>query len=234
MLPRLRGYAVHVLTASGVVFAFLAAAELMATTPDPRRVFVWLLAAAVIDAVDGPLARLWQVKQWAPAVDGRVIDDVLDYLTFAFIPLMLIWRMDWLPQGYGWTVVVAMGASLLSFANRQAKDEAAGFFRGFPSYWNLYAFYAGLFSTLWSPWLSAITFWGFTVLTVAPIRVIYPNLAPRPWRGPVLVGTAVWLVVLCAMLPSYPRLPGWLVLLTLGHPVAYFALSAHLSTRSAG
>jgi phosphatidylcholine synthase len=33
---------------------------------------------------------------------------------------------------------------LLGFAHVGAKDEAAGYFRGFPSYWNIAAFYAGL------------------------------------------------------------------------------------------
>ena len=230
---RLRGYAAHCYTASGVVFAFLSAVELMhpGRDTDPRRVFVWLIAAAVVDATDGPIARAWRVRLWARAVDGRKIDDLLDYLTFVFLPLMLVWRMAWLPEGLGWTVVLAMAASLLGFAHRLAKDEQAGFFRGFPSYWNIYAFYAGLFSTAWSPWVSGLTLWGLTLLAVSPIRMIYPNLAPRPWRVPVLLATAGWLVLLCAMLPTYPDAGAWLVSVSLGYPAAYVALSGYLSRR---
>ena len=231
---RFRGYSVHVLTASGVAFAFVAAAELMRrdAPPDARWVFVWLLAAGAVDAIDGPLARAWHVKHWAPALDGRTIDDIVDYLTFTFVPLVLVWRMGWLPDGFGWTVAFAMIASLLGFAHCEAKDETGGFFRGFPSYWNLYAFYAGLFSTVWSEWLSAVTLWILTALTIAPIRMIYPNLAPRPWRTPVLAGTVLWLVLLGAMLPGYPEAAHWVVLVSLAYPVAYAVLSAHLSRRA--
>ena len=233
---RSRGYAAHAYTAAGVTFAFLAAVELMHPDrpPDPRWVFVWFVAATLVDATDGPLARAWHVKRWAPAVDGRVIDDLVDYLTFVFLPLMLVWRMAWLPHGIAWTVVIAMGASLLGFAHRGAKDERAGFFRGFPSYWNVYAFYAGVASTLWSPWPSAVALWGLTVLTVAPIRMVYPNRAPRPWRTPVLLGAGAWLALLCAMLPGYPEADAWLVALSLVYPLAYVALSGYLWARGPG
>jgi phosphatidylcholine synthase len=94
---RARAYAVHVLTASGVAAAFLAVAELFDDAPDERVVFVWLAVAVVIDAVDGPIARVWEVKRFAPDIDGRTIDDIVDYLTFTFIPLLLVWRMGWVP-----------------------------------------------------------------------------------------------------------------------------------------
>jgi phosphatidylcholine synthase len=95
---RLRAYSVHVYTALGVVFAFLAAAETCAPHPDPRWVFVWLTIAVLIDATDGPLARRWHVKSWAPRINGRTIDDIVDYLTFTFVPLLLVWRLQ---QGCG-------------------------------------------------------------------------------------------------------------------------------------
>jgi phosphatidylserine synthase len=129
-LTRAQAYAVHLLTASGVVAAFLAVAELFDDAPDERVVFAWLIVAVVIDAVDGPLARAWDVKRFAPDIDGRTIDDIVDYLTFTFIPLLLVWRMGWVPSAPGllgavW-IVPALLASLLGFANVGAKDEAAG------------------------------------------------------------------------------------------------------------
>jgi phosphatidylcholine synthase len=69
-------------------------------------------------------------------------------------------------------------------------------------------------------------------LTVAPVRFLYPNLAPRPWKLPLLAGAVVWLAMLLAMLRmAYPRVPGWLVLLSLAYPAFYTALSAHLAGR---
>ena len=70
---RLRGWSVHLLTASGVLAAFQATAEICAPGTDPRRVFLWLGLAVIIDSADGPLARRWRVKQSVPHIDGRTI-----------------------------------------------------------------------------------------------------------------------------------------------------------------
>lgn len=190
-------------------------------------VFGWLLLTTLIDAIDGPLARRFDVKSTAASIDGRVIDDLLDYLTFAFIPLMLIWRMDWMPAGLGFTVTFAMMASLFGFAHHHAKDEARGVFRGFPSYWNLHAIYAGVFSVQGSPWLTAITLWVLTGLTVAPVWVLYPNLAPRRWKKSIFVGGACSAGCLIAILCwDYPRTPIELVMISLAYPLFYVVASA--------
>jgi len=229
---RARAYAVHVLTASGIVAAFLAVAELMREAPDERIVFAWLVVAVVLDAVDGPLARAWEVKRFAPDIDGRTIDDIVDYLTFTFIPLLLVWRMGWVPFAPGilglvW-IVPTLVASLLGFAHVGAKDEAAGYFRGFPSYWNIVAFYAGLahygLGTL-GQWLNGVILLVLAVLTVSPVRFLYPNLTPRPWKLPVMLGAAVWAALLLAMLPFYREVPGWVVAVSLIYPLFYATLS---------
>ena len=229
---RARAYAVHVLTASGIVAGFLAVAELLEEAPDERVVFAWLVLAVVIDAVDGPLARAWEVKRLAPDIDGRTIDDIVDYLTFTFIPLLLVWRMGWVPFAPGmlgavW-IVPALLASLLGFANVGAKDEAAGYFRGFPSYWNIAAFYAGLaFYGLGETgqWLNGVVLLALAALTVSPVRFLYPNLAPRPWKLPVVLGAAAWSALLLWMLLIYREVPGWLVAVSLIYPAFYAALS---------
>ena len=229
---RARAYAVHLLTASGVVAAFLAVVELFHEAPDERVVFAWLTLAVLIDAVDGPLARMWDIKRFAPEIAGRTIDDIVDYLTFTFVPLLLVWRMGWVPftpgvLGVAW-IVPALVASLIGFANADAKDEAAGYFRGFPSYWNIAAFYAGLTVQELGEtgrWLTGVVLLALAALTVSPVRFIYPNLAPEPWRGAVMVGAAAWLVVLLAMLPVYREVPGWLVGVSLIYPVFYATLS---------
>jgi phosphatidylcholine synthase len=228
---RLRAWSVHVLTASGIAFDLLAVRELLAADPDVRRVFLLLLVPVVIDGVDGPLARRWEVKRWAAAVDGRTIDDIVDYLTFTFVPLLTVWRMGWLPEPGALYVVVALVASLLGFAHTQAKQEQDGFFRGFPSYWNAYAFYAGIWAAAHGPAVNALVLVALAALTVAPIRLIYPNLAPRPWRLPLLVGAAVWAGLLLAMLPDYPAPPLVLYRLSWAYPILYVALSIVLDRR---
>jgi phosphatidylcholine synthase len=237
-VARARAYAVHLLTASGIVAAFLAVAELFDDAPDERVVFVWLVIAVVIDAADGPLARAWDVKRFAPDIDGRTIDDIVDYLTFTFIPLLLVWRMGWVPfapglLGAAW-IVPALLASLLGFANVGAKDEAAGYFRGFPSYWNIAAFYAGLaFHGLGETgqWLNGVVLLALAALTVSPVRFLYPNLTPRPWKLPVMLGAAAWLAVLLGMLFVYRRVPGWVVGVSLIYPAFYVTLSIWIDPR---
>jgi phosphatidylcholine synthase len=232
VISRIRAYAVHVLTASGIVAAFLAVAELFDAAPDERIVFLWLVVAVLIDAADGPLARAWDVKRFAPDIDGRTIDDIVDYLTFTFIPLLLVWRMGWVPFAPGllgatW-IVPALLASLLGFANVGAKDEAAGYFRGFPSYWNIAAFYSGLaFHGLGETgqWLNGVILLALAALTVSPVRFLYPNLTPRPWKLPVMLGAAAWLAVLLAMLLVYRSVPAWVVAVSLIYPAFYATLS---------
>lgn len=233
MGQRIRGYAVHVYTASGVAFAFMAAAEVCQTAPNATLVFLLLICAVLIDATDGPLARRFHVKRHASQIDGRTIDDIVDYLTFTFIPLLLIWRMGWLPHPASAWVMPALIASLLGFANTSAKDESGGFFLGFPSYWNIVAFYAGIWHQFFGPWPNAAMVLALALLTVLPIRFIYPNLAPHPWRATVIVGALVWLLVLLVMLYDYSRVPFWLAMCSLAYPVFYTVLSISLAARPA-
>ena len=229
LFQRVRGYAVHAYTASGVGLAFLAAAEICAPLPDARRCFLLLFAAVFVDATDGFLARRWHVKTWAAAIDGRTIDDIVDYLTFTFLPLLLMWRLEWLPQPGALFAIPALIASLFGFANRGAKDEAAGFFLGFPSYWNVVAFYAGLFGGKEAaPITGAITL-ALAVLTVVAVRFLYPNLTPAPWRLPVLLGALLWAIALIVLAANYPHGPRWLALVSLTYPAFYTVLSFALS-----
>ena len=229
-----RAHLVHVYTASGAGFAFLAAIEICAAQPEPRWVFFWLAVAVVVDATDGPLARACEVKFRAPRFDGRKIGDIVDYLTFTFLPLLLVWRMGWIPEPGALWVIPALVASLFGFASTGAKQEEAGFFLGFPSYWNIYAFYAGPLFLYFGPLVPGLILLGLTVLTVAPVRFIYPNLAPRRWRKLVLFGAAAWLVLLVVMLPRYPEPPAWLLWLSLVYPIFYVVLSLALDRKERG
>lgn len=232
LAPRIRAAAVHLYTALGAVLAFLATAELCSPSPDPRLVFLLLAAAGVIDATDGPLVRRWEVKRWLPRIHGRTIDDLVDYLTYTFVPLLLVWRMGWLPEPAALWVAPALVTSLFGFANIGIKDEAGGFFLGFPSYWNIVAFYAGFAHRLYGPWANAVVLVALAIATLLPIRLLYPNLAPRPWRAPLIAGAVLWLGVLLWMLPSYPHTPTWAVWLSLLYPAFYFWLSFRLARSS--
>ncbi len=229
---RARGWSVHLLTASGVLAAFQAVAEIAAPETDARRVFAWLILAVIIDAIDGPFARRWRVKETVPGIDGRTIDDIVDYLTFTFIPLLLMWKMKWVPEPAAAWIAPALVASLLGFANVAAKQENGGFFLGFPSYWNIVALYAGIACARWGPWGPGLATLALAALTVMPVRFVYPNLAPAPWRLPVLGGALLWMVLLALLLPAYPRPPLALLVASLVYPVFYVVLSVYLDRRA--
>lgn len=232
---RALAYAVHVFTASGIACMFFAVAELCSATPDPRRVFLFLAIQVLIDALDGPLARRYHVKHVVPHISGRTIDDLVDYLSYTFVPLMLVWRMDWLPLPDtllpALIVVAAMTASLFGFANVGAKDEAHGFFLGFPSYWNIVALYLGAWHAAIGAWPGAIVIIVCTILTVLPVRFLYPNLAPPPWRVPMLVGAALWSIALVFIVIGLPTPSTTLVWASLAYPIAYSVLSLRLHAK---
>src|SRR5690606_27658971 len=118
---------------------------------DERSAFLYLALAAIIDATDGPLARRWQIKKVLPHIDGRRLDDIVDYQVWTFVPLLLIWHAGWLPEPSLIWIAFPVMASLLTFANTGAKEEDEGFFLGFPSYWNIFAFYLGVTYPLYGP-----------------------------------------------------------------------------------
>lgn len=232
---KVRAYFVHIFTASGVAFAFLAMAEVIQTDLDPRWVFGWLTLAVLIDAADGPLARLWDVESYAPRIMGGTIDLIVDYLTFTFIPLVLVWRMNWLPGWDGLWVTLVMVASLFGFANTSAKQTQEGFFLGFPSFWNVVAYYVGLLAVECGPvgrYASLGVLLLLGVLTVVPVRFVYPNQVSMPWRAIVTVGGVLWLGLLLALLPTYPALPAWggswVLWVSFLFPAFYFGLSGWL------
>jgi phosphatidylcholine synthase len=133
--------------------------------------------------------------------------------------------MNWVPEPAGLWVAPAMVASLFGFANTGAKDEANGFFLGFPSYWNIVAIYVGVWHASVGPWPGAIAIALLTILTVLPVRFLYPNLAPPPWKWPTMIGALIWMGFIVAIVIRYPYPPRWVTWVSLIYPALYAALS---------
>ena len=133
--------AVHVYTASGMVLALLMVH--FSYEGDVEAVLWLFLAAMVVDGTDGLLARRLHVKTVVPNFDGALLDNIVDYITYAFAPMVLLWANGYLPDGAAGGVVAAIPllASCYQFCRTDAKTEDH-FFLGFPSYWNVVAFYA--------------------------------------------------------------------------------------------
>jgi phosphatidylcholine synthase len=219
---RARGiaWAVHLYTALGLVLAAGATVLVLRGTDAAfRAAFGLLLLATLVDATDGWLARRARVAEVLPGFDGRRLDDIVDFHTYTSIPLLLIWRAGLLPAGWGWILVLPLLASGFGFSRREAKT-ADGFFLGFPSYWNVVAFY--LYFLRPSPVLSAAVLVALAGLTLLPWR--YLNLAaPGRRYGPLLALAALWALLIIAVLAGTAG-RAW-VLVSLVFPAAYMWVS---------
>ena len=142
-VTRFLAWCVHFYTALGLVAA--AGMAVLLSDPNPsvdafRWSFVLMLVATLIDATDGTLARAIKIKEVLPGFDGRRLDDIVDFLTYTALPLFLIWRTHLLPDGTEAVLLLPLLASAYGFCQVAAKTDD-GYFLGFPSYWNLVAFY---------------------------------------------------------------------------------------------
>ena len=59
-----------------------------------RDALLWLLAAQILDGLDGPIARKIDVEFYADRIDGHILDLVVDYITCVLVPLALLVRLE--------------------------------------------------------------------------------------------------------------------------------------------
>lgn len=239
---RVLAWGVHAYTGLGLVAA--AAIALLIVRGDPaalRWAFLWMLIACLIDATDGVLARGVGVKEVLPGFDGRRLDDIIDFMTYTALPLLLVWRAGILPAGHEPWLLLPLVASAYGFCQVEAKT-ADGYFLGFPSYWNLVAFYLYLLHHYVAPlpgWFSIGLVVVLAVLTFVPSRYLYPSQGGR-WNrwtnvlGAVWCGLVLW--IWWAM-PATPQCGGdatltWLILASLFFPVYYLVASWIVTCRS--
>jgi phosphatidylcholine synthase len=183
------------LTASSAVLALLALAAVERAAW--REALLWLLAALVIDGVDGTLARKARVAERLPRIDGSELDLVVDYLTYVFVPAWFLWRLGAFPQAMALPVVaLILLSSLYTFARRDMKTED-GYLRGFPALWNIVALY--IYAAAPDPWLAAAVALALVIMTFAPVHTVHP-FRGRDY-GPWLPGTAIlWGISTLALL----------------------------------
>jgi phosphatidylcholine synthase len=226
---RLAGAAVHLYTASGSVLALLI---VLAAFDGEAVTALWLgLATLVIDGTDGMLARRFRVKETIPWFDGARLDDIVDYLTYVFAPIVLLWTTDRLPDGpLGWAVAaLPLLASSYQFCRVDAKTSDH-FFLGFPSYWNIVAFYVIVLDI--GSTVVGVTLLALSVLVFVPVRYVYPSRT-RFLQGLTLALTAVWLGTYALLLVQQPDPHPLVIAASLGYLGYYWGLSFYLTARGA-
>jgi phosphatidylcholine synthase len=183
----IRAFAVHILTASGVVLGLLAL--IAAARGAWVAMFLWLGVALVVDGIDGPLARRTRVADLVPRWSGDVLDLVVDFTNYVFVPAFAIAISGLLPPVAGILVAAAIVISgAIYFADSEMKMPG-NYFRGFPALWNAAAFY--LFLLTPAPWIGAAVLLMLAGLMFAPFRFIHP-VRVRQWRNLNLSLVGLW------------------------------------------
>ncbi len=224
-MERLAAWSVHAYTTTGVVLALL---MVHLSYEGEVTAVLWLfLVAMVVDGTDGFLARRLRVKAVVPELDGALLDNIVDYLTYAFAPMVLLWSCGYLPEGPTGGVVAAVPlvASCYQFCRSDAKTEDH-FFLGFPSYWNIVAFYVIVLGL--GPDATAVLLMVFAVLVFVPVKYVYPSRTATLWGLNMAMATC-WLALFGLITAQLPDPPGALVAVSLAYPVLYLAESLWLT-----
>jgi phosphatidylcholine synthase len=219
---------VHAYTAFGAVLGFLA---LSAAFRGDFTTTFWMLALAfLVDATDGTLARRAHVKKVVPWIDGSLLDNIIDYLTYTVVPVAVLVQPGILPEGFQWTAMTVLLASAYGFSRTDAKGFVEHYFLGFPSYWNVMVFYFVVLET--NAWVNLFFTLGLVVMVFVPMRWLYPSRMEQGQRLTVWLGI-VWAVMGMVLILQLPEPTKWLAWISLFYP-AYYTLASfryHQSTR---
>ena len=218
---------VHLFTASGVLLAL--AMVHLSYQQDVRTVLWLFLAAMFIDGVDGFLARGARVKTVLPTIDGALLDNIVDFITYAFAPMVLLLATGYLPGGIAGGAVA--GAVLLASAYQFCRTDAKTddhFFRGFPSYWNIVAFYVVVLGL--GQVATVVLLLALAVASFVPIDYFYPSRTRQLWRTTMIL-TALWFAGYAAAVATMPDTPTWITAATLVYVVYYTVASIVFTVR---
>jgi phosphatidylcholine synthase len=172
-----KALAVHILTATGAVFAMLA--MLAAVDEKWGLMFLWLVVAFFVDGIDGPLARRYDVKKNSPIFDGVLLDLIIDYLTYVFVPAYALFKSGLLPDWTGWfAIIIITFASAMYFADSRMKTKDYSF-SGFPGCWNMVVLV--LFALQPNFWVSVAFVALLAAAMFVPVRFVHPMRTPL-WR----------------------------------------------------
>ncbi|MCW9706099.1 CDP-alcohol phosphatidyltransferase family protein [Fodinibius salsisoli] len=222
-MKKIAAYGVHLFTASG---AALGLWSLILIYDGFYQNALWVLvASAVVDSVDGALARLFQTKQHAAAIDGALMDNVIDFLTWTAAPLLWVYVTMQLPI---WVLLICAIASAFGFSNARAKTDDY-FFLGFPSYWNIVVFYLFVLN-LPVIFASAILLI-FAFTTFLPVKFVYPTRTPFLRPVTLFLG-ALFVLQFLALIYFFDESSPLLIYTSFLFPFYYFGLSFYLNIKT--
>ena len=182
-----KALAVHLFTATGAVFAMLA--MLAAVDEKWSLMFLWLVVAFFVDGIDGPLARKYDVTTNAPIFDGVLLDLIIDYLTYVFVPAYALFKSGLLPGWTGWlAIIIITFTSALYFADTRMKTKDYSF-SGFPGCWNMVVLVLVAIQPNFYVSLALVSILAATMFL--PVKFVHPVRTAR-WRNVTLPMALAW------------------------------------------
>ena len=161
---------VHFLTGSGIIFSFLALISVI--EGNKSQAFMFLGIALIIDIIDGTLARKYKTEINFPNIDGKTLDTIIDYINYIFIPCIMLYTFEYLPQSFTVIIpIIILCISLYSYVNSKLIDIQFSFV-GFPSIWNVVLLYLEILS--FNQLINLLIILSFIFLKFVPFKVFHP------------------------------------------------------------
>lgn len=214
---------VHLFTATGAVWGFLILLAIWGG--DIKLAVVYMIVAMFVDGFDGMLARWFNVGMYAKWIDGGLMDNIIDFITYVVAAALLLIKIpNLMPQGLEMFAAISiLLTSAFQFSQAEAKtDNQSYFFKGFPSVWNFLVFYMMLLGM--NPWINFVLLVICNILVFVPIKFLYPTRNTR-WRRFTLVFTYAYGVLGVWGLLQYPDVPEWVAPVSFLYVAYYAAMS---------
>jgi len=188
MSVRLKALSVHLFTATGAVLAMFA--MLAAVQANWSLMYLWLVVALIVDGIDGPLARKYDVGKNFPNYDGELMDLIIDFLTYVFIPAFALFQSGLLSGWTGWlAIIVITYGSVVYFADTRMKTKDKSF-AGFPACWNMVVLV--IFAIQPEKWVTLVLVIGLTLTMFTNLKFVHPTRTKR-WRPLSLAMCILWI-----------------------------------------
>lgn len=205
VIQKALAWSVHLFTASGLIPAFMSILAIQ--EKDWKMAMVWLLLSTFIDSVDGAFARLFRVKEVLPYMDGKTIDYVIDFATYAIIPVFFFYQAELVPEVWRLPCCFTMLLVAAIYYGMEGMVSDDMYFIGFPVLWNWVVFFM-LFVFSFPLWLNTVFIFVFAAMHFIPIKFAYPSQATR-FKTISIAMAVLFLFGILAFIYYYPAKPAW-------------------------
>ena len=195
---KLKAYLVHLLTGSGILMSFFSIISIL--NNDKLLTFIFLIIALFVDVIDGNLARKYNVKKFSPNVDGVMLDSIVDYINYVFIPCIIIYKFNYVPEQFVIILpILILGISLFSFSYLKIMTDNY-LYIGFPSIWNVIVIYLSILDL--NVWYNLFIFLILIILKLIPVKVIHPMRYENHKRKNSIIALSLIFISLILLLNS--------------------------------